>query len=250
MIGISTSAGPKHYWHLWLKDKGYKIVELDLRHTYFPFYEFVIDKVAEDMGQYDSSIHSSSEALFSEKEIIRKAYQQVLVAEIDIAKRIGAKEIVFHLPTFFGLEALKNQGDTLKFLSETSKEARENGIQLLAEYPTRGEFTQPEILEKFFSLFPNIKLCLDVGHLKKVHPKLEKEKEIVEKLKDQIVHLHINDSGDDKKTENRDFGKEIDHYRNLLTHIKQICPIKKAIIEINDEDSAQKIHNTIKDIFE
>ena len=29
MIGISTSAGPRHYWHLWLDKCGYKIVEID-----------------------------------------------------------------------------------------------------------------------------------------------------------------------------------------------------------------------------
>ncbi|MFW5846834.1 MAG: sugar phosphate isomerase/epimerase family protein [Nanoarchaeota archaeon] len=249
MIGITTAAGPRHYWHLWLDKNDYKIVEIDLRHTYFPFYEFIINHVADSVKNYDISLHSTTEALFSENELVRKAHQHLLLAEIDIAKRIGARQIVFHAPKFMDLNKLKKQKDNVKFLKDISKSTKEQGIQLLIEFPTKGPFTEIETLKKFFDMFPDLMMCLDVGHLVKIKNSLEKEKMLVNELKDFIVHLHINDSGDEERTEHRDFGEKEGHYLELLKYIKMNCPIKKAIIEIDDENIAKKINKNIKSVF-
>ena len=249
MIGISTSAGQRHYWHLWLDKNNYKIVEIDLRHTYFPFYEFVINHVKESVKNYDLSMHSTTEALFSENEVVRKAHQCILMAEIDIAEKIGARQIVFHAPKFIDLEGLKQQEDNVKFLQDVSKSAKEKGIQLLMEYPTKGPFTEKEVLKEVLKMFPDILMCLDVGHLVKVKNSIKEEKQLVNELSEKIVYLHINDSGDEEKTEHGDFGEKKEHYIELLAHIRETCPIKKAIIEINDEEIAKSIHNSIKHIF-
>ena len=250
MIGISTSAAPRHYWHLWLDKNDYKIVELDLRHSYFPFYEFIINHVADAVRDYDMSLHSTTEALFSENKLVRKAHQNILIAEIDIAKRIGAKQIVFHAPKFMDLKGLKKQEDNVEFLKSISKSAKEQGVQLLLEFPTKGAFTEVETLRETFNIFPDLKMCLDVGHLVKVKNSLEEEKKVVDELKDYIVHLHINDSGDKEKTVHGDFGDKEEHYLDLLKHIKETCPVKKAIIEVNDEDIAKRIYGSIIGIFE
>ena len=250
MIGITTTAGPRHYWHLWLHKNHYKIVEIDLRYTYFPFYEFVINHVKEDLKDYDVSMHSTTEALFSDNLASRKANQHLLLAEIDIGKKIGAKQIVFHAPKFMGLDDLKEQADSIKFLKQASKDSKEKGIQLLLEYPTKGPFTEIEILKEIFEMFPDLMMCMDVGHLVKVQETTENEKKVVDALKEKIIYLHINDSGDEKMTEHREFGDKEKHYLEILSYLKEKCSLKKAIIEINNEDLAKKIHSSIKTIFD
>ena len=246
MIGISTSAGPKHYWQFWLKDTGFNIIELDLRHSYFPFYQFVIDLVKKEMEPYDLSLHSASDALFSENIIIRKAHQHVLLSEIEVARIIGATEIVFHAPIFLGLDILKTQESSCEFLINASKKAIERGITLLLEYPAKGDFSKGKILEEFFKMFPNIFLCLDLGHLHRANKELEKEKKLINKFKEKIVYLHINDCSGDK-CKHRNFNKNnILHYKELLYYLKKTCPVKKYIIETNNEKEALDIFKSIE----
>ena len=113
------------------------------------------------------------------------------------------------------------------------------------EYPVKGDFSNSETLRKFFEILPNIFLCLDIGHLHRAKQDLDKEKEIIESLKNKINYLHINDCSG-VRNEHGNFGKKEHHYKELLSYIRQHCSVKKRIIEASNDDDAKDILKSMK----
>lgn len=241
MLGISTSAGPRAYWNEWVKKTGLKAFELNLNSSYFPFEEKIIDSVKKDFKDFKISMHSSTECLFSKNGLIRESQQKTLLAEIEIAGMLGAQEIVFHAPRF-------DYVNIDKFLLEAVDFAKEKGVLLLLENPGKGRFSEPSVLNDFFIKHPEIKMCLDIGHLHVTNNNLEKEKRAVMDLKEHIVYLHLNDNSGLDDTHSA-FGKGTLNWEELLNLIKNNCNIQKAIIETHSEEDALKARDLIRGIF-
>lgn len=227
MIGISSKS--VMYFKDWIAplfNADFKAIEIDLSKTPLLKNEDIemVRKLASEKS-ISLSVHAMIQLNFGLEDPIQK-----IIEDIKVARKIGAKELVFHISrnTEFDSEEHKKIIDTL------INEAKINKIQLLLENNHRGNYSDHEHLLEILEKFPSIKFCLDVGHLQEAQYYGLKINKIVfiEKFLPYIEYLHVHDAA----------GKDKDHIVigsgeinfkdiiNLLNSKKD----KKWIIEIDN----------------
>jgi sugar phosphate isomerase/epimerase len=149
----------------------------------------------------------------------------MLKAEILYCKKIGAKELVFHIDK-------KNiTSDDIKKIRELARLANDNGVQMLLENLSNSKLNQFQLL---FEKIPDLKMNLDIGHLNRMLYKksIKSFDEFITPLRDKIVYIHVHNN----------YGEHDDHfsldrgnldYRKALSLV-DLKRVKKLILEMRD----------------
>lgn len=191
-IGISTRCFSKDQGLDFIVKAGIKTIELNRKYTELKFREEFIEKIKQKLNRCNLSIHTATSGIFHKEPVFAKAETSLLKAEILQAKKIGAKQLVFHLLN----RKLSNQ--EISELKDLSKFAQENRVSLLLEnnsYSSVNEFLR--ILDKI----PSIRICIDIGHLNRAKylKYIKNIEEFIKPIKNKIRYLHIhNNYGEDE----------------------------------------------------
>ncbi len=191
----------------------------------------IIADLKEKFDGEDLSLHSGLSRIFSCR---KKGYPEfsdsemnILKYEIIISKIIGIKRINFHM-TNYELE----KEDILKF-KKIIEFAKNEGIELIYENHVCSSRAIFYIAEKF----PELKMCLDLGHLNIAISQnafgMDLD-EFLEKIKDKIIHIHAHNN-DGKMDLHQGIDKGRFDWKNV---IKKLPNVEKIIVEVRDIEDA------------
>ncbi len=159
---------------------------------------------------------------------------------LDIAERINAKTIVFHVNFIIMIHNdMYREGWTqrvIEFYKKFVKQAEEKGIHIVLE--NMWEF-DPLIIGYVLKQLnsPSIKACLDVGHTQLFSGlKLE---DWLNDLEGQVAHIHINNNyGDDDEHLGLDDG--IMEYEKIIPVLREIPDRPAIVLEIEEFEDIKR----------
>jgi len=247
-VGISTSAGKASHWIDWVVGTDVEAVEINLMTSGFPLVPQYVTDYASRLNSYDVSVHSRSDG-FSDDLPYGPFQRERLLVELDIARDLGANELVVHPPWFHGMDKLKRNAS--KVLKQAIERARAYGVELLFENTNKGPFKDPEKLLELFRAFPEAYMCLDVGHMHVSQQSTEKEMKMIDALKERIVYLHVhdNDGSRDQHLELGTCNGTGVRYEKLLRYIQKRCNLKKAISEVHEISGTKRTAKKLERIL-
>lgn len=243
-IAVSTSAGPKNYWNVWHKDRGWLNVEVDFARSYLPAELKSLENARKDLSEFYMSAHSMADAILHEIELLEKAQQYLLFGEIIIAGKLGIKELNFHLPK--NIDLAKQGNKLISVLDRAVKLSKENNIQLLLENNWRGSFSDASDLLWIFEKFPQIKMCFDIGH---AHISNNgNELSFIEKMAPHILNAHIHDNNG-TKDEHLALGSGSMKYDEIINFLLSKTSMNRLIIENKTEEEIKKSISVLKSLL-
>ncbi len=137
---------------------------------------------------------------------IRQASVKETLESLEVAASLNPLKIVLHPSYITGLSVFivdKAKKYALQSLGAIVEKAGELGLQLCIEnmFPRSNSLVQPQDFLEIFDKFPTLKFTLDTGHAHIGSTGDKRNLEFLDKLGDQIAHVHASDN----------FGKEDNH---------------------------------------
>ena len=224
-----------------LGDFGFDAVEINRQNSKLHFSLYFLEKVKQYMAGFDLSLHSGTAGIFQPFESFTKANLAVLMAEVDVCRFLGARQLVFHLND--GIMSLENKKRLKKVLSY----AADSGVQMVYEsnsvLVSRYAF---DVLESF----PGLGYVLDLGHLNNGYGngKLGCEiHEFVQWVRERVIYIHAsNNSG--KKDEHEGLENGTLDWRRILDML-DLSRIQKIIIEVRSVEMVESSRKALLQYF-
>ena len=96
-IGVSTQVIYQYKWYKNVENLGVDTLEINRRNSKLYLNRYFLDKVRRYLQGFHLSLHSATTGIFQELESFTRAELEILMAEVDICRFLGARELVFHL---------------------------------------------------------------------------------------------------------------------------------------------------------
>jgi len=234
-LGFSTSALPRAYWNLKLKDIPLKTVEINLDHSSFSYEESVIkEKILPQLSGYDISFHSRAKNLFHPNKLVADAERALIKVDLWLAEIAKVREVVFHI-------SKKAENVDFEFLKKVASNF--NG-ELLIENNSRGRYSSEEEIVNVLETVPDLGFCLDVGHLLIAERRglISDKFDFVDALKNKVSYVHIH--GNRGKVDTHSVFELNDENIEILKILRKIKP-DKIIIETR---TTKELFETLKRI--
>jgi len=203
----------------------------------------LITDLKEKFNGENLSMHSGLSRIFS---CIKKGYpnfsnseMDILKYEIMISKIIGIKKIIFHMTH----DELKNE--EIKKFKEMMAFAKKEGVELIYENHVCSARAILYLKEKF----PELKMCLDFGHLNLAISKNIFEMDLedfLEEIKEKIIHVHIHNN-DGKKDLHQEINNGTFDWKKVLVKLPNL---EKVIVEVMDEDEARESKKLLEEFYQ
>ena len=241
MIGLSTAFLPCKKWWKSIKEFNIPVIEVNRRFNQFPFDEYKLEDSLPVIKDFDLSLHSATYNVFNSDKVYTQIQLETLKAEIYMAKKIGAKQIIFHI------HEEKYSNEQLERLGQIVDLGYDAGVQLLLE---NGSFNQAESFALLFDKIPNLKMNLDFGHLNKaMHNGLYASvKEVVELFGNKIEYCHMHNNYGKKDEHNAVDDGTLD-YKEAIRLLKE-CGTKKFIIEAHTREGVLQSMKALKGLID
>jgi len=100
MIGISSRIFGTTYWEEELFETDFKHVEIHLARSGVPYDEKILRIIKNKLSNMgiEVGVHSATKDFLNDHSLINRAQKQLLLSEIVLANKLGAKDVVFHIP--------------------------------------------------------------------------------------------------------------------------------------------------------
>ena len=223
-IGITTQVIRQAKWYKYLRELGYRTIEINRQNSKLHFNLFFLEKVKRYLEGFDLSIHSGTAGIFQPHESFTKANLAILTAEIDVARYLGARQFVFHLSDGF------MSVDDKRRLKEVLSYARDAGVDMLYE---SNSTLNADYAYDVLGSFPGLGYVLDLGHLNngfgngKLGCAIE---DFVGQVKGRVAYIHAsNNSG--RRDEHKGLEEGTLDWRRVLDML-DLSRIAKIIIEV------------------
>jgi sugar phosphate isomerase/epimerase len=240
-IGVSTQVIHRSKWYKHVDNLGVDTLEINRRNSKLYFNRYFLEKVRRYLEGFHLSLHSATTGIFQELESFTKAELETLMAEVDICRLIGARELVFHLNQERLSRSTKNR------LKRVFSHARSQEVEMLykSDNPIVAD-TAHDILNGF----PEIGYVLDLGHLNLGLGRDVLGCEIdafLTLVKERTVYVHANNN-DGNTDEHRGLNNGTLDWRQALDCL-DLERIRKVIIEVSSATYIEETRKTLEDYF-
>jgi sugar phosphate isomerase/epimerase len=188
-LGATSQLIDSSKWYKDVGGLGVDAIEINRRHSKLHFNVYFLDKVKRYLQGTNVSVHSATTGIFQELESFTQAELATLQAEVDVARFLGAHEVVFHLNG----GALMHE-DHKERLAQIINYGKERGVDLIYESDTVLQADQTcEVLEAF----SDVGYALDLGHLNNGYRRnllgcdID---EFISRVRERIVYIHSNNN--------------------------------------------------------
>lgn len=224
VIGVTSQVIRRSKWYKAVAPLGFDAVEINRRHSKLHLSAFHLEKIKCYLCGLQISLHSATTGVFQALENFTTAELAVLKAEVDVARILGAGELVFHINAS-RLTAAK--GRRLRPLIDY---AHHCGV--LPVYESDAGMNAKQVLN-VLDMFPDIAYALDLGHLNNGWGRNLLGCSIdgfIDKIRHRVVYIHANNNDGIR---DQHFGLERGclNWRAVLDRINP-CRIRKIIIEV------------------
>ncbi len=226
-MGVSTKAFPLRYWDNELLKYNYRTIEICSTTNILPKKEVGREAIKENLKNFDLSLHSSNH-LFNKNRLVAGAEIANFRYHSFLAKELGAKEVIFHVSSEFDIDVFKKQEHEFRNI------INEYGREYYIENNSGGLFSSHEEILWFCRRFPEIKICLDIGHIHRAFFRgaIKGEEKTIFEMKNKINYVHLHDNNG-LKDEHLACGSGNIEWEKVIPILNEINP-KKAIIEVNN----------------
>jgi len=224
VIGITSQVIRMSKWYKAVAQMGFDAIEINRRNSKLHLSTFYLEKIKRYLHGIQISLHSATTGIFQELESFTSAELSVLRAEVDVARILGAGELIFHI----------NDGrlnrEKRRALSAAIDYAHLNGV--LPIYESDAGFNAGRVF-RVLDTFPDIGYALDLGHLNTGWGRNLLGCSIdafIEKIKHRVVYIHA-DNNDGIKDQHLGLDHGSLDWQAVLNRL-DICQIRKIIMEV------------------
>ena len=188
IIGATSQVIRASKWYKDVHGLGLDAIEINRRYSKLHLNAYFLEKVRRYLQNFEVSLHSATTGVFQGVESFTQAELKILQAEVDVARFLGAKEIIFHLNG--GALQAGNQDRLARVIDY----ANERGIDLIYESDSA---LQADFACNVLQTFSEIGYALDLGHLNfgDRNNLLGCEiDEFIARIQDRIVYIHANNN--------------------------------------------------------
>jgi len=240
-IGVSTQVIHRSKWYKNVDNLGVDTLEINRRNSKLYFNQYFLEKVRRYLEGFHLSLHSATTGIFQDLESFTRAELETLMAEVDICRFIGARELVFHLDK----ERLSRS--TKDRLKRVLSYAKSQEVEML--YESDNPIVADTVHDILYA-FPEIGYVLDLGHLNNgvgrdvlgcetdAFLALVKERTV-------YIHAHNNDGSTD---EHRGLDHGTFDWRHALDSL-DLSRIRKVIIEVSSPTYIEETRKALDDYF-
>jgi sugar phosphate isomerase/epimerase len=242
VIGVTSQVINISKWYKTAAQLGFDALEINRRNSKLHLNTFYLQKVKRYLDGLRLSLHSATTGIFQEWESFSLAEMATLRAEVDVAKILGAGEIIFHI------NAGRLDERKRRDLRPVIDYAHDNGIQPIFE--SDAGLNAKQAL-KVLDTFPDIGYALDLGHLNNGCGRNLLGCSIdafIEKIKHRVVYLHANNN-DGIKDQHFGLDQGSLDWRAVLDRL-DLGSIRKIIIEICALDYVRSSHQALRNYLD
>lgn len=240
-IGVSTQVLHQSKWYKNVDHLGVDTLEINRRNSKLYFNRYFLEKVRRYLDGFHLSLHSATTGIFQEVESFTRAELEILTAEVDVCRFLGARELVFHL----GKERLSRSArDRLKTILS---HAQSQDVEMLYESDN------PIVADTVYDIldgFPEIGYVLDLGHLNMGLGRDVLGCEIdsfLALIKERTVYVHANNN-DGSTDEHLGLDQGALDWRRALDRL-DLPRIRKVIIEVSAATQIEETRKVLEDYF-
>ena len=223
-IGITSQVFRQSKWYKAVAPMGFDAVEINRRNSKLHLSTFFLDKIKRYLKGLRISLHSATTGIFQELDSFTSAELAVLRAEVDVARILGAAELVFHINAGRLNPKRRHQ---LRSVIEYAHHS-----DVLPVYESNAGLNAARTAE-VLDMFPDIGYVLDLGHL---NTGLGRNllgctmDAFIKKVKDRVVYIHA-DNNDGIKDQHLGLNHGALDWQAVLDRL-DIHQIRKIIIEV------------------
>ena len=224
LIGVTSQVIRISKWYKAAVQLGFDALEINRRNSKLHLSTFYLEKIKRYLNGLQISLHSATTGIFQELESFSSAELAVLRAEVDVARILGADELIFHINA-----GRLNAGKRRK-LRPVIDYAHASGI--LPIYESDAGLNAGQVL-KVLDMFPDLGYALDLGHLNNGWGRNLLGCRIdtfIEKIKHRVVYVHANNN-DGIRDQHHGLEQGCLDWRSVLDRLDP-SQIRKIIIEV------------------
>lgn len=240
-IGVSTQVIRRSKWYKNVDHLGVDTLEINRRNSKLYFNRYFLEKVRRYLEGFHLSLHSATTGIFQELESFTRAELETLMAEVDICRFLGARELVFHLDQ----EGLSRS--TRERLKRVLNHAESQDVEMLYESDNP---IVADTVNDMFNRFPEIGYVLDLGHL---NIGLGRNvlgcglDAFLTRRKDRTVYVHANNNNG-STDEHLGLNDGSLDWRQALDRL-DLGRIRKVIIEVSSSTYIEETRKALEDYF-
>jgi sugar phosphate isomerase/epimerase len=224
IIGTTSQIIRSSKWYKDVGGLGVNAVEINRRYSKLHLNAYFLEKVNRYLQNMELSLHSATTGVFQELESFTQAELKILQAEVDVARLLGADEVVFHL------NGGALHGRNKERLARVIDYAKARGVNLIYESDSA---LQADLTCNVLETFADIDYALDLGHLNYGHCRNMLGCEIddfISRVRDRTVYIHANNNCG-TRDEHKGLNDGTLDWRRVFS-LLDIGRIKKIIIEV------------------
>ncbi len=188
------------------------------------------------------ALHSASSFGFAGEHVFNKTARYTLLSEIELASMMGIERIIFHIIEPYSTE-------TAEFIANAKSIADDKKVMLAFENNAIPWYSGAEEILKIIDQ-TGVKANLDIGHLKASGKTMDNALDIIDQLKNHIVHAHIHSNKGDKDT--HDALRMDDEFAvSMVTQLKnKVNNELWWVIEVLNYDDVAPTYETLKKLLQ
>ena len=240
-IGVSTQVIPRSKWYKHVDHLGVDTLEINRRNSKLYFNQYFLEKVRRYLEGFHLSLHSATTGIFQDLESFTRAELETLMAEVDICRFIGARELIFHLDKERLSRSTKNR------LKRVLIHAQSQDVEMLYESDNP---IVADTVHGILNGFPEIGYVLDLGHLNMGLGGDVLGCEIdafLALIKGRTVYVHANNNNG-STDEHAGLNSGSLDWRHALDSL-DLSRIRKVIIEVSSATYLEETRKALEDYF-
>jgi sugar phosphate isomerase/epimerase len=242
LIGVTSQVIRMSKWYKAVAELGFGAIEINRRNSKLHLSTFYLEKIKRYLHGLQVSLHSATTGIFQALESFTSAELAVLRAEVDVARILGAGELIFHI------NSNRLDGSKRRKLRPVFDYAHDSGV--LPLYESDAGLNAGQVL-KVLDMFPDIGYALDLGHLNNGWGRNLlgcRKTTFIEKIKHRVVYLHANNN-DGIKDQHYGLEQGCLDWRAVLDRLN-IRQIRKIIIEVCSPEYLGDSHRVLRSYLE
>jgi sugar phosphate isomerase/epimerase len=242
LIGVTSQVIRISKWYKAAVQLGFDALEINRRNSKLHLSTFYLEKIKRYLNGLQISLHSATTGIFQELESFSSAELAVLRAEVDVARILGADELIFHI------NAGRLDDGKRRKLRPVIDYAHASGI--LPIYESDAGMNAGQVL-KVLDMFPDLGYALDLGHLNNGWGRNLLGCRIdtfIEKIKHRVVYVHANNN-DGIRDQHHGLEQGCLDWRSVLDRLDP-SQIRKIIIEVCSTEHLEDSQRVLRSYFE
>lgn len=241
-IGITSQVIRKSKWYKAVASIQFDAIEINRRNSKLHLNTFYLEKIKRYLKGLRISLHSATTGIFQQPDSFSSAELAVLRAEVDVARILGAKELIFHIND--GRLDQKRRQE----LRSVINYANHSGV--LPLYESDAGLNATRTL-RVLDMFPDVGYALDLGHLNTGRGRNLLGCSIVtfiEEIKPRVVYIHA-DNNDGIHDHHLGLNHGSLNWQAVLDQI-DIRQIRKIIIEVCSANYVSDSHQALRNYLD